>query len=88
MLDRLLALELARGRERTSYHAARTLDLDLILYGDLRLNEPGLVVPHPHFREREFVLAPLAEIASDWIDPVRGVSVGELLRQEKTGLPR
>lgn len=88
LLDRLLALELQRGRERAAYHSARTLDLDLILYGDRQLHEPGLVVPHPRFREREFVLAPLAEIAADWKDPVSGLSVGELLAQKKTGLPR
>ena len=59
--------------------AARTIDLDLILYGDTRIDEPGLSVPHPRFRDRRFVLAPLAEIAADWRDPVTGLSVQELL---------
>jgi 2-amino-4-hydroxy-6-hydroxymethyldihydropteridine diphosphokinase len=78
LLDVLLSLEQARGRTRTTPNAPRTLDLDLILYGDAILDEPGLVVPHPRFRERMFVLAPLAEIASDLVDPVTGLTVHEL----------
>lgn len=74
----LLELERQRGRTRTASRAARTLDLDLILYGDLRIDAPGIVVPHPRFRERAFVLQPLAEIAPDWVDPVTGLSVRQL----------
>jgi 2-amino-4-hydroxy-6-hydroxymethyldihydropteridine diphosphokinase len=74
----LLELERQRGRTRTASRAARTLDLDLILYGDLTIDDPGLVVPHPRFRERAFVLQPLAEIAPDWIDPMTGLSVRQL----------
>jgi 2-amino-4-hydroxy-6-hydroxymethyldihydropteridine diphosphokinase len=74
----LLELERQRGRTRTASRAARTLDLDLILYGDLTIDAPGIAVPHPRFRERAFVLEPLAEIAPDWIDPVTGLSMRQL----------
>jgi len=80
LLDRLLGIEQARGRERAFRNAARTLDLDLILAGDEVIDEPGLILPHPRFRERRFVLEPLAEIAPSLRDPVSGLTVAELLR--------
>ena len=80
LLDALLAIEQSYGRERPHPNAARTLDLDLILVGSEIIVERGLEVPHPRFRERFFVLGPLAEIASDMVDPVSGMRVGELLR--------
>jgi 2-amino-4-hydroxy-6-hydroxymethyldihydropteridine diphosphokinase len=78
LLDRLLDLERARGRERPARRAPRTLDLDLILYGDQVVDEPGLTVPHPEFHRRAFVLDPLVEIAADWRDPRTGKTVGQL----------
>jgi 2-amino-4-hydroxy-6-hydroxymethyldihydropteridine diphosphokinase len=80
ILDRLLAIEEAYGRERPFPGAARTLDLDLIVVGDVQEDSSGLQVPHPRFRERFFVLGPLAEIAPDMVDPVTGLRVWELLR--------
>jgi 2-amino-4-hydroxy-6-hydroxymethyldihydropteridine diphosphokinase len=79
VLEALLAIERERGRERPYARAPRTLDLDLILLGDVVLNEPDLVVPHPRFRERRFVLEPLAEIAPDLKDPATGSPVSALL---------
>lgn len=79
LLDALLLLEAERHRRRVAPGAARTLDLDLLLYGDLVLMEPGLVVPHPRFRDRRFVLEPLARIAPAMVDPVTGKTVAELL---------
>jgi len=81
VLRLLLSIEHERGRERPFQHAARTLDLDLILMGTTVLNEPGLIVPHPHFRERRFVLEPLAEVAPEMIDPITGATVSELLKR-------
>jgi 2-amino-4-hydroxy-6-hydroxymethyldihydropteridine diphosphokinase len=65
LLDRLLAVEQRLGRTRVpGEHGPRTLDLDLLLYGDEQIDEPGLTVPHPRLRERTFVLEPLAEIGA------------------------
>ncbi len=80
LLDALLTIERDYGRERPYPGAPRTLDLDLILLGDSREDSPGLHVPHPRFRERFFVLGPLAEIAPEMVDPVTGLRVWELLR--------
>ena len=81
LLEALHAIEEAAGRDRPFVDAPRTLDLDLILYGDFVIDEPGLRVPHPRFRDRRFVLEPLAEVAGDWVDPVSGHSVHDLLQQ-------
>ena len=80
LLDLLLQIEAEHGRIRPFRGAPRTLDLDLILFGDTIANQPGLEVPHPRFRERFFVLGPLAEIAPDMRDPVTGMKVAELLK--------
>jgi 2-amino-4-hydroxy-6-hydroxymethyldihydropteridine diphosphokinase len=79
LLNRLLAVEFALGRERPYVGAPRTVDLDLLLYDAAVIDEPGLIVPHPRFRDRRFVLGPLAEVAAAWIDPVTGKSVAALL---------
>jgi 2-amino-4-hydroxy-6-hydroxymethyldihydropteridine diphosphokinase len=78
VLDALLTIERQFGRARPYVGAPRTIDLDLILYGESVINAPGLIVPHPRFRERRFVLEPLAEIAPDWVDPVTRKTIREL----------
>ncbi|HYD74743.1 2-amino-4-hydroxy-6-hydroxymethyldihydropteridine diphosphokinase [Ramlibacter sp.] len=69
LLAALQRLELEAGRERPWPNAPRTLDLDLLLYGEARIASPRLVVPHPRMHERAFVLAPLAEIAPALVPP-------------------
>ena len=71
LLDALLAIEQRHGRVRTIPNGPRTLDLDIILYGDRRIDEPGLCVPHPRAREREFVLKPLLEV---WPDAMKALA--------------
>ncbi len=63
LLRALQGLEQAHGRQRPYHHAPRTLDLDLLFYGDRVLNEPALTLPHARLHERAFVLLPLAELA-------------------------
>jgi 2-amino-4-hydroxy-6-hydroxymethyldihydropteridine diphosphokinase len=79
LLKRLLSIEEQLGRTRPYWGAPRKIDLDLVLYADVQLREPGLQVPHPRFRERRFVLGPLAEIAPEMVDPVSGKTVADLL---------
>jgi 2-amino-4-hydroxy-6-hydroxymethyldihydropteridine diphosphokinase len=80
LLDELMRIERAFGRDRPYAGAPRTLDLDLVLLGDEVVDEPDLHVPHPRFRQRFFVLGPLAQVAPELCDPVTGLTVGELLR--------
>ncbi len=74
LLERLLAVEhrFGRVREAVPPQGPRTLDLDLLLYGDERIDEPGLTVPHPRLQERRFVLEPLAELAPGLVVPGLG----------------
>jgi 2-amino-4-hydroxy-6-hydroxymethyldihydropteridine diphosphokinase len=69
LLDALLAIEQKHGRKRTIANGPRTLDLDIILYGDRVIDEPGLKVPHPRAKEREFVLEPLREVWPTFVIP-------------------
>jgi 2-amino-4-hydroxy-6-hydroxymethyldihydropteridine diphosphokinase len=73
LLERLLEIERSLGRTRDGPRfGPRTIDLDLLLYGDEQIDEPGLTVPHPRMHERRFVLEPLAELAPDLIVPGGG----------------
>ena len=83
LLHALQGIEAAAGRERPYRNAPRTLDLDLLLYGESRIASPALTVPHPRMRERAFVMAPLAEIApalvgADALQAVAGQRVTRL----------
>jgi 2-amino-4-hydroxy-6-hydroxymethyldihydropteridine diphosphokinase len=72
-------VERALGRMRSFHSAPRTIDIDLLAYGDLVLDTPELILPHPRLHQRAFVLAPLAEIAPEWRHPVFRKTAAELL---------
>ena len=72
LLEALLGIERRYGRMREFKNAPRTLDLDVVLYGESEVHEPGLTIPHPRMHERAFVVVPLSEIAPDVVVPGRG----------------
>jgi 2-amino-4-hydroxy-6-hydroxymethyldihydropteridine diphosphokinase len=80
LLARLLAIEQEFGRDRSAgiANGPRTLDLDILLFGGLKISEPGLEIPHPRLPERAFVLVPLNEIAPQIVVPGCGKTVGKL----------
>lgn len=80
LLDALKSIEIAAGRSRSFKDAPRTLDLDVLLYDDRVIDEPGLTVPHPRMHERAFALAPLVEIEPDAVVPGRGRAADLLAR--------
>ena len=87
LLNILQAIEIQFGRINKGALQPRTLDLDLLLYGDLVLNTPNLTIPHPRMTERAFVLVPLAEIAPDWSEPQSNTKIAQLLRNvDKSGV--
>jgi 2-amino-4-hydroxy-6-hydroxymethyldihydropteridine diphosphokinase len=86
LLAALHGVEAEFGRVRSVRNASRTLDLDLLAYGDAVIADPGgLVLPHPRLAQRAFVLLPLAEIAPAWRHPVSGMTAGEMLAELPPG---
>jgi len=88
LLDALLALESHFGRQRTFRNAPRTLDMDVLLYGNMTHHDDRLTVPHPRMLERSFVLVPLAEIAPDLTLPEGQQVVALAEGCDRTGLSR
>jgi 2-amino-4-hydroxy-6-hydroxymethyldihydropteridine diphosphokinase len=87
LLELCLAAERQAGRERLERWGSRTLDVDILLYGQKIIAEPGLTVPHPHLPARRFALVPLAEIAAQAVHPGLGCRVATLLTQCPDPLP-
>jgi 2-amino-4-hydroxy-6-hydroxymethyldihydropteridine diphosphokinase len=88
LLQALLQIEHSHGRERTFRNAPRTLDLDILLYDEVRLHEHGLTIPHPQMHRRAFVLRPLLEIAPDASIPAVGQARSALLDCQDQSLER
>ena len=80
LLQTTQAIERRLGRTRGEANAARTIDIDLLLYGDLVIDSPRLKIPHPRMHERRFVLQPLSDITPHRVHPVTNLSVEDLLR--------
>jgi 2-amino-4-hydroxy-6-hydroxymethyldihydropteridine diphosphokinase len=87
LLEQLKSLERAFGRRPGRRWGPRVLDLDIILWSEGNWAGPGLIVPHPEFRRRAFVLEPLAEIAPDWHDPLTGLTIRHLLARHRRPRP-
>jgi 2-amino-4-hydroxy-6-hydroxymethyldihydropteridine diphosphokinase len=79
LLEAILSIEEKGGRKRTVKNAPRTIDIDILFYNRLVLEEPGLSIPHPQIAARRFVLEPLDEMTPDFIHPVLGKTIHQLL---------
>jgi 2-amino-4-hydroxy-6-hydroxymethyldihydropteridine diphosphokinase len=78
ILQTILAIELLLGRERKEKWGSRTIDIDILLYGDEIISQPGLVVPHPQLHKRKFAMEPLIEIAPKLVHPIFNRTIEEL----------
>lgn len=87
LLKVVQSIENDLGRVRGEHWSARTIDIDILLYGQLTLDDERLTIPHPRLHERRFVLAPLSEIAGDMTPPALGLSIQELARKLEVNGP-
>jgi 2-amino-4-hydroxy-6-hydroxymethyldihydropteridine diphosphokinase len=77
----LIEKQFLRKRDPQRPKGPRTMDIDIIFYGDIILNSPGLTIPHPHFHERKFILFPMAEIDVNYIVPGTSLSIAEYIQR-------
>ncbi|HEV9037223.1 MAG TPA: 2-amino-4-hydroxy-6-hydroxymethyldihydropteridine diphosphokinase [Puia sp.] len=80
LMTSLLGIEEKMGRKRLEKYGSRAIDIDILFFNDAIVAEPGMIIPHPEIANRRFVLEPMDEIAPDYIHPVLGVSVQQLLQ--------
>jgi len=82
LMKQTQAIEIMMGRiKKSDQYEARTIDIDILFYGDIQLNTTDLTIPHPKIGDRRFVLVPLNEIAPELIHPVTGLSIQTMLKQ-------
>jgi 2-amino-4-hydroxy-6-hydroxymethyldihydropteridine diphosphokinase len=86
LMQAIFSIEEKGGRKRTGKNAPRTIDIDILFYNDLILDEPGLTIPHPGIKDRRFVLEPLDEITPDFIHPLLLKTIHRLLLECTDGL--
>lgn len=83
LLDAVMSIETSLGRVRRRRWGERAIDIDLLLYDNLTINDPNLSLPHPHLHERRFVLEPLARIAGEVLHPTLKLTIGDLARRRR-----
>ena len=86
ILQKILNIELILGRRREEKWGSRTIDIDILFYGDDIINEPGLQIPHPELHKRRFTLEPLADIVPDLVHPVKNKTILQLKNELKDDL--
>jgi 2-amino-4-hydroxy-6-hydroxymethyldihydropteridine diphosphokinase len=87
VLTAIHQIEQSFGRQRTLKWGPRTLDIDILFYGDMIIERPELKIPHPQIQERRFALAPVAELAPGFVHPVFNKTIAELLEHCSDPLP-